>query len=111
MIDGVEQGSLVSIRGRVLLIDDDALTVSIGTGAQTFGVLVPFADVIEVLPDDAPAEPLAVGDKVTDSAGHGWEVLAPARENDAGRQIVALWHEDRGVDWDYPENLRRAEDG
>ena len=69
--------------------------------------------VVPVAPDDitaivGPTEPtFALGDKVTDGMGTKFEVIMAPRETENGRMIVGLWSDVNGVDWQYPDRLKR----
>lgn len=109
MLEGLtdlEPGALVAIRGRLLLVDEDAVSVLVG---RNYTVSVPHDDVVSVLPPETPPEPLKAGDTVRDLADAEWSVMADPRVTDAGDEQVALWSDEMGVSWDYVRNLTRVE--
>ena len=48
---------------------------------------------------------LKLYDKVRNEQGREYEVIAEPRAVENGLLKVALWNEEIGFDWDYPENL------
>jgi hypothetical protein len=102
----IEAGALVAIKARVLMADEDAVSVRIFSGL-TFSV--PIEDVVSVLPPEADEEPLKPGDKALDSGGRSWDVV-DVKSRDDERVIVMLWDDVRGAEWEFANNLTRAGD-
>lgn len=108
-----EPGQFVSVRARIVHIDEESWTVEIAGPRPPFTTMhiqISQEEVVALL-NDVPeaARPLEIGDKVRDAQGQEFEVVADPRAVEGQPVEVALWNETLGFHSEYESALERID--